>query len=78
MICHHENAYPEATQIRWASRSEALQALAELTPCDDHCCGVHDVYWSEGGKIRGLSFGKIPVSLIHRHQLNGRGRDRPA
>jgi hypothetical protein len=71
LLCHHRNATPEATQTVWESKSEALLALAELTPCDHRCVMVHDIYWSQNGKIRGLSYGKIP------YRLNGRAHDRP-
>jgi hypothetical protein len=45
LVCHHSPDHGRAgvTFTYWDTIQEAQQALAELTPCDSRCIGVHTV-----------------------------------
>lgn len=44
LICYGDSGRkPTVEWTYWASRAEAEQALAELTPCSAACAGIHTI-----------------------------------
>ncbi|MCZ0730474.1 hypothetical protein [Mycolicibacterium iranicum] len=65
----------------WADCAEAMEALAELTPCSSDCQGRHTVVIADvDGRIRCRSFGPLSDDPLttHRRALVAEARSRLA